>query len=99
MASWHASTAFGLHLFSTEERWMLLKAMESLLMSEGMHSMSIACLLMYPLSVGFCSNILNSLLVYGMSLADSLRFALQFNDISKDLGYFDPCVMSYSVNS
>ena len=84
--------------FPIEERWILLKAMESLLMNEGMHSISIACLLMYPLSVGFCSNIHDLLLVDDRSLAGSLRFALCFNDISKDLGCFDPSVMSYSMS-
>lgn len=63
---------------------------KSLLMNKGMNSISIACLLMHPLALDFNPNIHNFLLVNDKSLAGGPRFALQFNDITKDLSFFNP---------
>lgn len=62
----------------------LVNINKSLLMKEGMHSISMTCFPMFLLSVGFYSNVHN-LLVNDKSLAGGLRFSLQFNNISEDL--------------
>ena len=60
---------------------------KGLSLNKGMSSISIAYLLIQPFALDFYPSSLNTLLVNDKSSAEGPRFALRFNETTKDLSF------------